>query len=88
MLHHPPQNPTRVGNKPGGKPICPGWDRDTLPVYSYQEQNSEPLPISGFSAIKFNSDQNSTLSTIDSQSLPSSTYKIKGLGIFPQMQIE
>ena len=88
MLHHPPRSPICVGNKPGGKPTCPGWDRDTLPVYSYQELNSEPLQISGFSAIKFNSNQNSTLNTIDSQSPPSNTYKIKGLGIVPQMQIE
>ena len=47
MLHHPPGSPSCVGNKPGGGPIHPGWDGDTLPVYSYQEQNSEPLPISG-----------------------------------------
>ena len=87
MLHHPPQSPTCVENKPEGKPIRLGRDRDTLPVYSYPEQNFEPLPISGFSAIKFNSDQNSTLNTTDSQPLPSSTYKIKGLRIFPQMQI-
>ena len=83
MLHYQPQSPTCVENKPEGKPIRLGWDRDTLP-----EQNSEPLQISGFSAIKFNSDQNSTLNTIDSQPPPSSTYKIKGLGIFPQMQIK
>ena len=88
MLHQPPQSPTCVGNKPRRKHIRPGWDGDTLPVYSYQERNSESLLISGFSASKFNSGQNSTLNTIDPQPPPSSTYKIKGLGIVPQMQIE
>ena len=46
------------------------------------------ISIFGFSAVKFNSGQNSTLNTIDPQTPPSSTYKIKGLGIVPQMQIE
>ena len=88
MLHHPLRSPTCVGNKPGGKPIHPGWDGDTLPVYSYQEQNSESLLISGFSAWKFNSGFYSTLNTIDPQPLPFRTYKRKGLGIVLQMQIE
>ena len=87
MLHHPPQSPACVGNKPRGKPICPGWDGDTLPVYSYQERNSEYLLISGFSTWNFNRGQNSTLNAIDPQPPPSSTYK-KGLGIVPQMQID
>ena len=78
MLHHTPRSPTCVRNKPGRKPIRPSWDGDTLPVYSYQERNSESLLISGFSAWKFNSGQNSTLNTIDPQPPPSSTYKIKG----------
>ena len=65
MLHHSPRIPTCVGNKPAGKPIHPGWDEDTLPVYSYQERNSEYLLISGFSAWNFNRGQNSTLNTID-----------------------
>ena len=73
-----------LGISQGGKPIRSGLDGDALPVYSYQERNSE----SGFSAWKFNSCQNSTLNTIDPQAPPSSTYKIKGLRIVPQIQIE
>ena len=56
--------------------------------FSVSESDIYLLPISGFSAIKFNSGQNSTLNTIDTQPPPSSTYKIKGLGIVLQMQIE
>ena len=67
-----------------GKPIHPGRDGDILPVYSYQEQNSNPQPISGFSAVQFNSG----LNTIDPQPPPSSSYKLKGLGIVPKKQIE
>ena len=37
VLHHPTWNPTSVGNKPKGKPICLGCDRDTQPVYSSRE---------------------------------------------------
>ena len=44
--------------------------------------------ISVFNAVQFNSGQNSALNTIDPQPPPSSTNKIKGLGITPQMQIE
>ena len=75
--------------KPGGKPIHPGWNGEALPVYSYQEWNSEPSPISGFNAIQFNSGQNSfALNTIEPQTTPSSTYKIIGLRIVPKMWIE
>ena len=87
MLHHPAWSPTCVGNKPGEKPIHPGWDGETLPVYSYQERNSKYQLISGFSAWNFNRGQNSILNTIDPQPPPSSTYK-KGLGIVLQMQID
>ena len=79
MLHLSPWSPTWAGNKPGEKPIPPGWDRYILPAYSYQEQNSEPLPIFGFNAIRFNSSQNSfALNTIDPQLPPPNIYKIKG----------
>ena len=89
MLHHPPRSPTWVGYKPEGKPIRPDWDGDTLPVHSYQERNSEPLPISRLNAVQFNSGQNSfALSAIDPQPSLSSTYKKEGLGIVPQVQIE
>ena len=88
MPHLPPRCLNCVGNKPVEKPIRPGRDGNTLPVYSYQARNSEPLPIFGLN-VQFNSGQNSfDLNTIDPQPLPSSTYKINGLGILPQMQIE
>ena len=83
MLHHSPWSPICVGNKPVGKPIRPCWDRDTLPVYSYQERCSESQLISGFSAWKFNSGQNSTLNTNDPQPPPSSTCKIGLIGSGP-----
>ena len=58
-----------LGLSQGEKPICPGWDGDTLPVYLYEEQNSEPLPIFSFNATQFNSGQNSfALNTIDPKS--------------------
>ena len=70
------------------KPIRPGSDEDTLPVSSYPERNSEPLLISGFNAVQFNSGQNFfALNKIDPQPPPSNAYKIKELGIVPQVQI-
>ena len=44
------------------------------------------MPISGFNAVQINSCQNSALNTIVPQA--PAFYKIKGLGIVPQMQIE
>ena len=32
LLHHPPRSPTWEGNEPRGKPICIGWDENTIPV--------------------------------------------------------
>ena len=84
-----PEVQLELGISQAKKPIRPGWDRDTLPVYSYQEWNSEPQPISSFNAIQFNSGQNFfCFHTIDPNPSPSNTYKIKGLGIVPQVQIE
>ena len=49
MLYHPPWSPTCVGNKPGGKIIHPGFDRDTLPSSSssYRAGSTDiPDPLS------------------------------------------
>ena len=81
--HHGVQLVLGISRGRGG-PIRPGWNRNTLPVYSYQEWNSEPLPIFGFNAIQFNSGQNSLLKTQLTHSIISlpALIKIKGLGLF------
>ena len=56
--------------------------------YTHQERNSKPLLISGFSAIQFNSSQNTALNTIDPQPPSSSINKIKWVEIVPQIQID
>ena len=87
MLHHPPRSQTCVGNKPGGKPFAL-VEKGIHYQYTHIEWKSDPLPISAFNTVQFNSGQNSfTLNTSVPQPPPSNTYKIKWLEIVPPIEI-